>query len=247
MTQVTEVARENIRAFRNSRVGDAPILRDSILLAEANPKLVATKFIDYYHIIRDLFNLSKEELQIISRVNGELGTSRGADKFLEVMGGEKDRILESIRKMGNLEETQNADGMEELTTMMNNARVKKEADPNWIPRDGDPEADRVIWGFVKGSTSAETEIDFAICHGIERTLTGQTETENGFTGHKDWLLCAMNDVIALRGLRGQGREAKVLELWSAPRPEGLGWVTQRRLEAYKTAIVVFGQECNGDY
>jgi hypothetical protein len=236
MSNTIELARENARVFKYSAVGNTEILRDSVLLAEANPKLVAEKFFSYYHIVRDLFNLSGGELKTIREVNQKLGKNRGADEFLEAMGGQKAQILLGIRHMGDLTNPDNKEGMESLTAMMNNAREKKQADSNWVPRDGDPEADKVIWGFVKGSESAETDIDFALCHGIERALTAQLDPENNYIQHKDWLLIAMNDVVALKGLRGQGREAEVLALWSTPRPEGLGWISQSRLNAYKEAI-----------
>lgn len=229
------MAGQNVEAFKKSAAGDIPILQDSVNLAEHDPRLVAKRFITYYKIIKDLFDLTPGEVETITRVNQELESKRGADNFLEKMQTDKEKILEGIRQMGDTQDPDNLEGVKTLTRMMRNAWEKKQADKDWIPEDGKAGADQVIWGFVNEASRPEIDRDFTICHGIERVLT-QLLGPNEFTGHKDWLLCAMNDVVALRGLRGQGREAEVLDLWSTPRPNGLGWVSSRRLEAYKKAL-----------
>ncbi len=43
----------------------------------------------------------------------------------------------------------------------------------------------------------------------------------------------MSDVVALRGLQGKYPEKAVLPLWQRRRPDGLGWISQDRLNAYK--------------
>jgi len=235
MVDVPEVASANIKAFKNSNIGKAEILQRTIAFAEANPKIVADKFYTYYRIIKDLFSLSPEEILTIKSVNEKLGTKRGAGEFLKNLGDKKDDILERIRKMGNLDDLHNQEGMTKLTQMMNNAWTIKQSDPDWTPKDGDQRADEVIWGFVKGAEDPAIDIDFSLCHGIERTLTSYYPNHK-FTSHKDWLLCALNDVVALKGLKGDVYEAKVLASWSNPRPAGLGWISRQRRDFYKEAL-----------
>ncbi len=235
MTNLLELARDNIKAFKNSAAGNAEPLRDSFALAEADPNLIAQKFYSYYKAIRDLLNLTPEEISTIKEVNHKLCSRRGADEFLDALGDQKETILKHLRQMGNLVNAQNQDGIDMLSKMMNNAWTIKQTEPDWTPKDGDPRADNVIWGFVRGAINPETDIDFALCHGIERTLSVYLP-ESEYTHHKDWLLCALNDVIAMRGLQGNSNEAKLLSIWRQPRPDGLGWISPRRLEAYINVI-----------
>lgn len=235
MVDIPEVARANIKVFKSSSVGNAEILQRTIAFAEANPKLVADKFYAYYRIIKDLFNLSPEEISTIKSVNEKLGTKRGADEFLEALGDKKDAILRQIRQIGDLENPKNQEGINKLTQMMNNAWTIKQSEPDWAPKDGDKRANEVIWGFVKGAENPEIDIDFSLCHGIERTLTSYYP-DNKFTNHKDWLLSALNDVVALKGLKGENHEAKVLPFWSKPRPAGLGWISAQRRDSYRELL-----------
>jgi hypothetical protein len=237
MTRLIESASANIDAFGKTEVAGAEPLQDSVKLAVESPKLVADKFYAYYNVVRDLFNLSTEDLAIIRSVNRQLDSTRGADAFLDTFGDQKEQILAQMRQMGDLDNPDNQAGIKQLTEMMHNAWKIKQDEPDWSPKDGGPQADSVIWGFINGATDPETDIDFALCHGIERTLT-EYYPDNDYTKKKDWLLCALNDVIALRGIKGQGYEAQLLPVWSASRPEGLGWVSQRRLDAYKHAHVM---------
>ncbi len=153
------------------------------------------------------------------------------------MADRKDQVLTALREICDLKDPNNQEGFIRLTEMMQNAwQIKiKQAEPDWTPKDGNPRADNVIWGFVKGATDPLINLDFTLCHGIERVLTQQNEGIE-FTDHKDWLLCALTHVVALRGLRSQGVEAKVLDLWSTPRPDGLGWISANTLGAFRQEL-----------
>jgi hypothetical protein len=235
MVDIPEVIKGNISVFKGTEVGKVGMLQDSLALVEKNPRILAKKYFTYYKIVEDLFNLSPEEISIIKLANNRLESKRGADEFLKVMGEKKTFFLAQMRQIGNLNNPHNQEGIKRLTQMMNNAWTIKQEDPNWTPKDGDPRADEVIWGFVKGASNPEINIDFSLCHGLERTLTTYfPDTE--FTKKKDWLLCALNDVIALKGLKDEGYEKDILSSWSRPRPDGLGWISQRTLDVYRELI-----------
>lgn len=256
MANVCEVAANNIQAFKKAPIGQADLLQRSVKLAEKNPRLVLKKFLLYYRVIKDLFNLTPEEMSVIKSVNSrfyKISTdenepinknnknmkpyeNRGADKFLEAMSGKKNELLAYLRQIGNLDNPQNQEGMTSLMRMMNNAWEIKQTEPGWSPQDGDQRSNEVIWGFVKGASHPDIDIDFTLCHGIERILTAHFPDVE-FTKHKDWLLCALNDVIALKGLKKDSREKELYLLWARPRPEGLGWITNQRAAAFMLATL----------
>jgi hypothetical protein len=233
-----EVSKANIAAFKAKPVSQDANLERAITRAEADPHAVASSYYGYYRTIRDLFNLAPADITTITAVNKQLQSFRGADTFLTYMAPYQDQLLSALRQIGNLDLENNRQGLDQLAAMMNNAREIRQTNPLWTPKDGDPKSDRVIWGFVRGAVSPETDIHFTLCHGVERMLT-RTFRDSPiaeFTDHKDWLLNALNDVIALRGLQGKGYGNQVLDLWSAPRPNGLGWISPRRLDAFKAEL-----------
>jgi hypothetical protein len=242
MSSNSEFALTNIQAFKGKPVASVELLRDSIEHAEVNPETIARTFSDYFLIVYHLFHLTAEELSIITAANANLvkaGTKdRGADRFLQIMATHEREVLDGLRRIGNLDIANNRKGLDQLAEMMNNAWEKKQSDPTWKPTDGDPEADRVIWGFVNGANTPQVDENFALVHGMERILTPLfvgTDAEE-FTAKKDWLISAMTDVIALRGLQNRGREAKVFSMWSTPRENGLNWISKERLAAFKQAL-----------
>lgn len=228
-----------VEQFISTEVGSADILENSRELVEKNPQLVRESFYTYYRIIKELFSLQPAELAVCKRVQERLDSHRGVVQFMEIFAEKQAEILEVMRNIGDPASRFNTAGMDELAHMMLNAWNIKQSEPDWVPTDGDKRADQVIWGFVKGSTQPELNINFTVCHGIERILTAYLKENYSddlelieFISHKDWLLITMNDVVALRGLQGKGRSKDVLEMWSTPRPEGLGWISARRSDAY---------------
>lgn len=234
MDRLTEIAHKNVIRFGKFDVAKTPPLWDSLSLATTEPKQVLRTFAIFHTIIKDLFTLSDEELHLIEQVNEKLHKPRGAHEFMEHMRTYNNEILDIVRHAGDMNVASNQQGITELATMMGNAWKLKQNEPNWKPTDGDNRADNVIWGFVNGASDAQTDIDFTICHGIERIVTEHLRDKNiDYTHHKDWLLSAMTDVVVLRGLQGKHPEKTVLPLWTLRRPDGLGWVSQSRLNAYK--------------
>ncbi|MBU1327133.1 hypothetical protein KKB64_04685 [Patescibacteria group bacterium] len=241
--QLIKTAQKNVVKFGQYDVAKSPLLSDALVLAQSQPEQILRTFATYHMVIQDLFKLNSGELDLISRVNKKLGKTRGANEFIERMKPYETEILHIVRHAGDTRNKLNQQGVNELATMMGTAEQLKRTEPNWKPIDGDPRSDNVIWGFVNGATDPQTNIDFAICHGIERILTQHFRNNRGleYTKHKDWLLLALNDVVALRGSKGKYPEAGILPRWSQKRPGGLGWISQPRLDAYK-ADIRYGRE-----
>ncbi|OGG35218.1 hypothetical protein A2363_02185 [Candidatus Gottesmanbacteria bacterium RIFOXYB1_FULL_47_11] len=238
MNNLIETAGKNIIQFGQYDVAKTPILRGSMEMARHKKEMVLRTFAQYHMTIKHLFTLTPQELDVIQQVNEKLQKKRGAHEFIEHMKPHRNEILKIVRHAGDVYLPENRKGIEQLATMMGNAWNLRKEDPNWTPRDGDPRADKVIWGFVKGAEDPKINIDFAVCHGIERITTaylhriGVTE----YIDHKDWLITAMEDVVALRGLQGKYPEANILHIWQQPRPVGLGWVSQARAQEYRKFI-----------
>jgi len=232
--RLVQTAANNVLFFGEFDVAKTPLLSNTVEMARTHPEQILQCFATYDMVIRDLFNLKPEELRIIHEVNSKLGKTRGADEFINHMQPYKTHILDIIHHTGGLESELTQQGVAELASMMKNAAQLKEKEPNWKPTDGDPRSDNVIWGFVNGATDPKTNIDFIMCHGIERIVTQSLRKENiEYTKHKDWLVSAMTDIVALRGLQGKYPENKLLSQWSQRRPNGLGWISQQRLDAYE--------------
>jgi len=237
--QLVQSARSNIVRFGEYDVAKSPLLFPALEMAGTEPEKILQCFTQYDMVIRHLFNLKPEELRMIREVNTSLGKTRGADEFMEIMLPYKEQILEVVHHAGDLKRNFTKQGVDQLADMMGNAAELKQAEPEWKPTDGDLRSDTVIWGFVNGATDPQTNIDFTLCHGIERIVT-QSLRPSGihYTEHKDWLLSAMTDSIALLGLQGKYPEATLLPRWNTRRPEGLGWISQERQMAYKKFISV---------
>jgi len=237
MDRLIETAGKNVVKFGAYDVAQAEPLKDSMALAEANPELILKTFAMYDMIIKDLFALTDDELKIIEQVNDKLQKTRGAHEFLKNMDTHKHEILNVVRHAGNLMDAKNQKGVAELAAMMGNAWTIKQTEPDWKPTDGHKRADTVIWGFVNDAKDPRTDIDFAILHGIERIETQHFQDKGiDYTHHKDWLITAMEDIVALRGLQGKYPETKVIDLWTQGRPNGLGWINEKKLSAYKKLL-----------
>lgn len=232
--QLISAAQQNVVKFGQYDVAKSPYLSDALKFAQTYPEQILHHFATYDMVIRDLFNLKPEEIHMIHKVNSKLGKTRGADEFIEHMQPYKTQILDIAHHAGGLENESTQRGVTKLATLMENAAQLKQTEPSWKPSDGDPRSDNIIWGFVNGATDSETNIDFVICHGIERIVSQSLQKEKiEYTKHKDWLISAMTDVVALRGLQGKYPEKKLLSRWIQKRPNGLGWVSQQRLDTYK--------------
>lgn len=238
MNDLIETARTNVIRFGKHDVAKSPPLKESFAYAKIHAEKVLSAYATYDMVIKDLFSLTPQELATIKHVNEALGKLRGAHEFIAHMQQYKKIILDTVRHAGNTSIPENQQGVEQLATMMQNALEQKQRDPNWKPTDGDPESDEVIWGFVNGARSEKIDIDFTICHGIERIVTARLHKIGitGFIDRKDWLLSAMTDVVSLRGLQRKYPETNLLDLWSHARPHGLGWISDKRLNAFRDEL-----------
>jgi len=237
MRSVIELALQNVQEFKRNIFGVERVAQ-VIEFAENNPRLVAEIYLGYYQIIKDLVRVGLKDQEIVSAVNKKLEKENRVAKFQRILSGRGEDLVLLAAKAYDPESDTYKLGIEELTSMMRNADTIKTADPNAKPVDGDPKWDLVIWGYTNGAVDPLTDIHFVISHGLCRFISQEFKNElSNLTAaeKKDWLLNAMADIIALKGIQGLGREAKFYKQWREKRPMGLGWISDDRDNAYRVA------------
>ena len=201
-------------------------------------------FFDCLSIIRTLTSLSDSDLQLVKRINktrkviwletNPLG-HHGIDIFYSKLN-KKDRNyywqnLISSLDVGN-PIFKNA--VNDLSNRMMFA--SKLAAEGVVLTDGDPRADKVIWGHTKG-LKPEATIHFVICHLIDR-LTSQifqkskNERLNKIVLNKHYLFDPFGDVIFLLTTKNMINPEISLR-WELSRDKGgLGWNTPEEQQVF---------------
>lgn len=209
---------EHIRAFKQAL--DFPEMREPTRLVETFPLSIVTTYRKYVGVLDQLLKLSPEQLENFRLINTRLGVS-GASEFLELLDEEKRaKLPEIVKNICDPTQREYQNGLADLKRMMTNAqKLKLEGARS---SDQDPRFEDAIWGFLAIS-NPRAEIDFVFCHFFERFLA-----QYGYVQKKDQLLQAMEDVIA-----SSKRNTLVYKTWTTPKPEGLGWISKEKAEAYR--------------
>ena len=194
-------------------------------------------FFDYLSIIRTLTSLSDSDLQLVKRINKTrkvigLDTNplghHGIDVFYSKVN-KKDRnyYWQHLISSLDIENSIFQKGVSDLSDrMMLASRLAAEG---IVLKDGDPRADKVIWGHTKG-LKPEATIHFVICHLIDR-LTSQifqkskNERLKKIPLNKHYLFDPFGDMIFLFTSKKM-INPEVSKRWELTRAKGgLGWNT----------------------
>lgn len=237
MPSLPETVSRSVTFFGSSAHADKiQLIRPTIDYTKEHPRDVGHIFYDYYQTIKNGFAMSYPDYQTIQTVNKETNNPTGWDAFLATFGEHSELIVETIRHAGELNQP-DKQGLKDLSKRMQTAQKYHQEDPRWKPNDGEKKkSDKVIWGYLNGANEPTTDISFTVAHGIERILTQKlkriSELRNQVR-HKDWFVHPLTDIIILQGVKGHEPEQTLLDVWSKPRPEGLGWASQDRINRYK--------------
>lgn len=214
-----------------------------------NPLLhVGHIYVGYLRIIKDLSSLEPEEIELIRRANTlskERGISAnsvshgGADYFLEVLGPKRQmKLFGAVLASADVNSDTFKEAIIDLSSRMTKGHELSLS--NALTQDGDPAADKAIWGHTKG-LQPEAMVHFVMAHFLERTFTAHFSQDpdsrvKQLVSQKDTLLAAMGDVIKLR--RAQGRaNSRITSIWEAGREQGgLGWNKVVRQEIYSEVV-----------
>lgn len=196
-----------------------PETRGAIKLLETFPLKIGTTFNTYLEVIDQLARLSPEELEKMRGINLRLGLL-GAPDFLDRLDeGKRKNLPKDLRKICDPSQLQYQAAMADLKQMM--AKAQELKSQGLRPSDKIERFKKAIWGYTL-ITDPKTIVDFGSCHFYERFLA-----QYGYVQKKDQLLHAMEDVIA-----GFFRKRNIYKTWTTPKPEGLGWISPEKDEAY---------------
>jgi hypothetical protein len=203
-----------------------------------HPEVVAQQFGDYFSMFRRFFTLDQSEMSAIDCVGAVMKDSPHKLPIVfrnQVAGNERQivKLFEDVEDPGT---PQYKAGMADLKRMMTNAWDMKVA--GLSPKDGDPRSDGVIWGYVRGSTRSDIDVGFYAAHLAERVATAALkDTPIGYlVRKKDWSFPISTAIVGLDGVRGIGIGGQLLSVWREPRPNGLGWISEKRIAAYQQVL-----------
>lgn len=244
---LNEAARHHVQTFSDN-LSNLPELQIPRLVADKEPRPIIKAFVQYQRVIERLFNLSREEVNIIQDANKRLNAERSHPKtsaadLLVVLSDENRKLLISgLRQISNPLSSEYHPALDDLADRMTRAQTFKKTGKT--PTDGDPESDKVIWGYTKISdpgTHSETIEHFVLLHFMERYATQILKPKNvSLASQKDYLLNAMTDVICLEEAKKPGHSpfSPLFSIWSrAKKDGGLGWINEKRWYAYKMARI----------
>ncbi len=199
---------------------------------------------DYLGLAIGALKMNDTDLEVVKRACDLLGGENTHSAvhetpavLLEKVKGHKNEIVSLVKRVVDPASLHYRSGINLLARMMTNARDMRV--DGGTPSDDDPRSAEVIWGWTKGDPEhPDVDIHFMIAHALERIVTvGLRGTKLwDIAQHKDWLLTIMTAKLALDVAKGEGPGTRLVEKWLAKRPNGLGWIDERTLDAYKQAL-----------
>lgn len=199
----------------------------------------------YKDLLQELTQLSPQEIRLIGIVNGELNRGKdlskikpNAESFLRSIGAEhRAHVVTKLIEFINPANPVFHNSLEELHSMMQNAQQLKAEGRK--PEDGDKLSDESIWGYTQ-ITNEIAQLYFLTAHFIERLLTQwfRDQLKIEMANHKDYLINAIDDLLALKIARGDSSVGFTIlaKLLQTPKPDGLGWLSGPRIEKYREAL-----------
>ncbi|MBP9817601.1 hypothetical protein KBC75_02465 [Candidatus Shapirobacteria bacterium] len=141
----------------NDRMAAIPEMTGAVALVRAHPEMANQAIEAYRQMIKVMTGLSEadwagiRETNMLVRYEKMKSTEvvgekfeNGANQFVAKLGAE--RLTEVVEfldgEFGDSEES--IKGVDKLCEMMEKAHAKKMADPDWVPKDGDPESDGIV-------------------------------------------------------------------------------------------------------
>lgn len=234
---IKEVANAHIKIVKE-RLGHIYTLKPTFEYINNNSEQVARIFVDYVSLFDRFFKLKENEVDILKNVDEIIGDNhhKSAVQFRTAARGNEKKILELVQTVSDPGTKQYKEGMNQLTTMMTNAWDMKV--DGLSPKDGDPRSDNVIWGYVQGSNYPEIDVHFVAAHLTERVLTAALKNTSlhNLTKDKDWSFPVSTAIVGLDGVREIGAGGRLFPIWREPRPNGLGWISENRITAFKNSF-----------
>lgn len=201
-------------------------------------------FFDYLLIVRALVTLSDEDVGLVSEINRMRKTigldsnplgHHGIDVFYKNVNKiERNNYWSNLVKSLQANNQTFINAVFDLSDRMTLASSLTKA--GVVLKDGDPRADKVIWGHTKGLIP-EATIHFVVCHLIDR-LTFQIfnkskdEKLRNMVKGKHYLFDPLGDMIFLMTTRNM-INPEIAKRWMLKRVDGgLSWNTQEEQDVF---------------
>ena len=229
---------ESHSKIARDKLGHLYHLQPALDLLRMYPIESSEAFTDYASLFPRFFSLNSREIAIIDRVSSLMDdkTRKSAASFRRAFSGHEGSLCNTILTIADPGTDIYRKGINTLAIMMTNAWDMKV--DGIKPVDGDKRSNVTIWGHVLGAENPWLDIHFTIAHLTERVLTARlagTPLEN-LTTEKDWSFPVSTAIVGLDGLRNIGVGSKFLPFWRLPRPKGLGWISERRIQLFTQTL-----------
>jgi hypothetical protein len=215
-----------------------------------NPIESTRLYLEYRRLVYCMLNLNNYDLEIIdsaheryeykkrrSGQNSDSASKLTTREVLDLLGEVR---LEVVTRFVDSNPEDIVLALNPLFEMMSNASLALHNNPNFVPKDGDPISDKIIWGHTQiESNNPRVLLHFIIAHGIERYIV----TNFGINVPKDSILNALTDTLSLQYARRKANP-EIVETWCNPKKSddpkvdtGLGWLSSKRLESFENALM----------
>ena len=219
------------------KLGHLYNLKPTLDYIVAHPEYWTARLNEHVETMIGVFHLSDTDRKLVDVAEGlaapstKLNTSQLLDKFAG-RENEISTIIESIKDPASDNFRTAWKVMDEMMTGGWDMKVDKET-----PSDGNPRADKVKWGHVNGSNNPEIDVDFIIVHLTEvlMTLAYKDTDLKEVVSKKDWAFPLFYTGVIMDSLNGDKNSKETLNRWSRPRPDGLGWIKDERIDRYREA------------
>lgn len=219
---------------------DVPEVREACKWMTENPDDYELLVTDYLMLMTVFDNLTDEDVKRIAQAESELLRRRvSRDSASNIT------VIDFINKVrGNVSLQPLAfegfsasseyfnDATNVLAEMMLNGH--KLFAKGGVPRDGDPESDKVIWGHTQARKDVAPEViaNFVVSHFMARYFT-LALAEFDILREKDDFFAPLTTMLMIHESRNPGI-TPITKAWMTAREDGgLNWLSQEKLDVYK--------------
>lgn len=227
-----------------AKTANIPELEPALEYATKNPEHVFDIYRQYVSIVRDLAHLSDGQIAQVHEAWSELNKTHvdigsaseinSADVLASLDDSGKEKLADAASQVVNPDSEYFEEAVAELVQRMEGGHLLKVEGKT--PVDGDPEADKVIWGHTQ-ITNPEALVHFTISHYLERYLSRVLSAQGVpfASSEKDFFLNAMTDVILLDHF-AKDAYSDIFDMRTRTKENGgLGWLKEDRISAFATA------------
>ena len=231
----------------NDRMAAIPEMSGAVELVRAHPEMANQAIEAYRQMIKLVAGLSEADWEGVRETNMlyRYEKLKGKDTVGEIFEDGENIFVRKLgrERMGELigfldsefgETDESVNGVNRLCEMMEKAHAKKMADPQWVPKDGDPESDGIVWGQTTINDD-QSKIHLAVGHALSQIIFQKFKPKEGEWAKDDLLsLPDLMTWVAVKYPTQLTTELRELvHTWYLSKPESLGWISEVRVNSTK--------------